>query len=300
MSHNPALAALFAYVNVGEPMSARGWKLFPLFPMTAPTMRLRSVRSAVAEGRARVEERPDAPSVRELVLRNLSDAPVLVRDGDLFVAGMQDRVADRPLVVAANAHAEVPVSCVEAGRWVTCDRADFAVAPFDADLAVRHARRAETAFGDRPDQQRTWSAVASHRNARGLTDPSGSLAASQAAASAVVDETVAALPKVYGAAGLALCRNTPHGPRVAEVTWYADPALCEETWEPTVRAAVASLPAGNHAPKVSRTELRALFARFVAADARRDGALTALRYGRTDARLLVSEDRPVYFNAIHA
>lgn len=152
MSHNPALAALFASINVGEPIAARGWKLFPLNPVSAPALRLRAVRAACLEGRARVEERPDAPSVREIVLRNLAEVRLLVRDGDLFVAGMQDRVADRPMLVAARSTTEVPVSCVEAGRWATRDRTDFVVAPFDADLGIRHARRTHTPRGARPDQ----------------------------------------------------------------------------------------------------------------------------------------------------
>lgn len=300
MSHNPALAALFSSINVGEPITARGWKLFPLYPMTPPTVHMRSARAAVAEGRARVEERTGVPSVRELVLRNLADTPVLVRDGDLFVAGRQDRVADRPLLVAANGVAEVPVSCVEANRWETRNRTDFTVAPFDVDLGVRHARRTNTPRGARPDQSQTWSAVASHRQARGLINLQGSLADSQTIVPAVVEETVASLRRIYGAAGLALCRETPQGPRVAEVTWYADPALCDETWEATVRGVVASLPTGRHAPTISRTELRALFARLVAADAHREAALSAIRHGRTAAQLLLSEERPVYFNAIHA
>lgn len=53
MSHNPALAALFASINVGEPVAARGWMLFPLCPMTPPALRLRAVlaRARAAEPR---------------------------------------------------------------------------------------------------------------------------------------------------------------------------------------------------------------------------------------------------------
>ena len=39
-SASTVLATLFTSINVGEPVSARGWKLFPLFPMTAPAIRL--------------------------------------------------------------------------------------------------------------------------------------------------------------------------------------------------------------------------------------------------------------------
>ena len=300
MPQHPALAAIFDSISLGEPICAGGWALFPMFPLRRPEVRLISLRAAVLRGLARVEERPDGGSVRELCVHTASHLPVLLRDGDLFSCGKQDRIADRPMLLAANSVTEVPVSCVEAGRWAHDGRTDFDVAPFDADLPLRYARRAETPVGERPDQHRTWARVATHRGERGMSDPSGSLLASLAQPPMDTCELVDELPPVYGATGLALCRSTPQGPRVAELAWYADPTLCEETWQAVVMGAASSLPAGPRPPTISRTELRALFAQLCAARGECHDELLSLRYGRTHARALLSHGNPVYLNAIHA
>lgn len=299
MPQHPALASVFSSISLGEPIVSRGWSLFPMFPIRRPEARMISMRAAVLRGLARVEERADAASVRELCVHNLSGRPVLVRDGDLFVAGKQDRVADRPMLLAEGAATEIPVSCVEAGRWAHGERADFGVPPYDADLSLRYSRRADTAEGGRPDQDRTWARVAEHRSARGFDDLSGSLVASQAVMADDLVDFVEDLSPVYGATGLALCRSTERGPRVAEVAWYADPALCEETWIATVVAAVTSLPTGPRPPKISRMELRGLFSKLASSAVRRDGDLLSLRFGRTEARAVLSQGAPAYFNALH-
>lgn len=299
MSQHAALASIFDHVNLGEPLHAGGWALFPMFPLRSPELRMLSVRGAVRRGLARIEERAEAAEVRTLRLHNFSPTPLLLRDGDLFIAGKQDRVADHPKLLAPECASEIPVSCVEAGRWAHGGRADFDAVDFDAALSLRYHRRAGCAAGDRPDQHCTWERVAEHRRTRGMEDPSGSLIASQSLAPDEFAELVEALGPVYGATGLALCRSTARGPRVAELSWYADPALCEETWQGSVMAAVSSLPAGHRPPKISRTELRSLFQQLSSAPTERDGELLSLRYGRTEARALLSRERPVYLNAIH-
>jgi len=305
MPHHEALASVFASINVGEPTAAAGWSLFPFFPTVAPTVSLLTVRAASERGLARIEELPGGPSVRALFLHNGATLPLLVSEGDLFVAGRQDRIADRPMVVLAGAKREVPVSCVEQGRWATGERDDFRVHPDSADLRVRHRRMTDPGNAARPDQGRTWQAVAEHRTARGHHDRTGSLVASQSQPEPRVDALVAGLPYVYGATGLALCHDTAAGPRVAMLCWCVDPAVSADAWTGLVRTAVSSLPAGTKAPKLSRTELRSLMTRLAGAPKRvtdDDDAGTVLAFasGKTAGRLLVHNGRPVQLVALRA
>jgi hypothetical protein len=57
---------------------------------------------------------------------------------------------------------------------------------------------------------------------------------------AVVAAAVSALAPVYGAAGLALCHDTPRGARVAVAEWFADPEACAHAWTPAEMSVVSS------------------------------------------------------------
>ncbi len=304
MLHQEALASLFSSINLGEPTQAGHWKLFPLFPTMAPTLSMLTVRSASERGLTRIGELPEGASVRALLLHNDAPLPVLVCEGDLFVAGRQDRIADRTMLVAAGTSIQLPVSCVERGRWCEGDRADFSVYPDSADVRLRHRRLASSRGRERPDQELTWNSVAVHRSERGLHDGAGSLVASQTVTNERAEAIVARLAPIYGATGFALCRETPEGPRVAVLAWFADPSACADVWKGGVRAAVSSLPCSGRAPKISRTELRALFAKLLTApreitDDDEAGTVMGFTHGRTEARVLLHRGRPVQLTALH-
>lgn len=64
-----------------------------------------------------VTERPDGASVNNLLLTNTGSRPHVVIEGDIFEGGMQNRVLTRSLVLAHGETQDVPVACVEEGRW---------------------------------------------------------------------------------------------------------------------------------------------------------------------------------------
>lgn len=305
MSPHEALRAVFASVNLGEPQAFAGWKLFPMFPTAPRVCVMLTAHAAVERGLARIEELPDAPSVRALRLYNGADLPVLVRDGDLFVSGRQDRIADRALLVAARSEAELPVSCVEQNRWAVRDRLDFTVCEASADVPLRHRRMATVRAAEAPDQQATWDAVAERRRARGFADERGSLIESQRAEAPLLDGAVSAFAPVYGAAGLALCHDTPRGARVAVAEWFADPEACAHAWTGIVRGALTSLPSRAHAPRISRSELRAHFAALASAPHAtssddRHGVVVGFIHGRTRGRALVHGGRALHLATVRA
>ena len=56
-------------------------------------------------------------SVPHLVVRNLSDQPVLFVEGEELVGAKQNRVLNTSVLVGAGADCVIPVSCIEHGRW---------------------------------------------------------------------------------------------------------------------------------------------------------------------------------------
>lgn len=253
--------------NVGEPSGAGGLKVFPLFPTGPVALSVRTLREVIAAGSARVEETDagEGPWFRSLSLLNESAQAVLVSDGDLLTAGLQDRIVDTPRVVRPGLRVTLQVSCVEAGRSSQGARSDLVT----AEPSVRRKRALYSLRGERPGQEETWAHVAELRDGRGHHDGSGSLAERSG-----LDEraaaTAARLPAVYGATGLAIARNTTRGARVVLLEWYADPLACASAWGALVRGVAMDVHQPTADVRISRTELRGVVARVKAARAREE------------------------------
>ena len=58
------------------------------------------------------------------MVENPSEIPVLLCEGEQVLGAQQDRIFDVSVLVPAGSKLEVPVSCVEAGRWQHSRHAD--------------------------------------------------------------------------------------------------------------------------------------------------------------------------------
>ena len=100
----------------GEPVEHRGIVVTPLFPRRDPVAEYVTLDEALPRG-FRVDETSDAGSVPELVVSNPTDARVLLYDGQELVGAKQDRILNVTVLVEAGAKLEIPVTCIEQGRW---------------------------------------------------------------------------------------------------------------------------------------------------------------------------------------
>ena len=69
------------------------------------------------EGSGLVVDELDEPAVQGLRVHNPGDKPVLIAEGEHFLGGMQDRSVNVTVLVPALGDLEIPVSCLEQGRW---------------------------------------------------------------------------------------------------------------------------------------------------------------------------------------
>ncbi len=97
---------------IGQPITRLGVSFFPVY---LPGNRLPRISAGPDSGL--VVGELDNPSVPHLKAENPTDAPILVIEGEHFLGGLQDRTANATVLVPPHTTLEIPVTCLEAGRW---------------------------------------------------------------------------------------------------------------------------------------------------------------------------------------
>jgi len=154
---NP-LAGVFDDVELGDPVVATALSLFPLLARQERPRAYLTLDEALAGQLLRITEVSEHGRVSQLRLRNGGDAPVLIVDGEEFVGAKQNRIVNLTILVAGKAQLDLPVSCVEAGRW-HAEGPYFRTAPRAFYASGRAAKAREVTAS----LQRTGTAVSDQR-----------------------------------------------------------------------------------------------------------------------------------------
>ena len=201
-----------AAVEVGEGMHCTNLTVFPLFWKGETNVagaeeppswsgdtggvgqkaRYRLLSEAIEAEQARVEETSEAGDVPLLAVRNDGTVPVLIPEGEILIGAKQNRTVNLTLLVAAKTQMQMPVSCIEAGRWSRTSPHFYAKAwahPKLRELKVRSAQsyRRETGMA-RSDQGAIWKEVDDHLVACDIPAPTRDLALSFEAADVVTSD----------------------------------------------------------------------------------------------------------------
>jgi hypothetical protein len=204
-----------------------------------------------------IEEKPEA-TVPTLQVRNVATTPLLLVEGETVDGGMQNRVLNVSVLIPAGTTIDIPVSCVEQGRWG--GGGDFGR---DRTFATRRVRRekthsvAESVIDTglkRSDQGSVWSAVHSELQRLDVTNSTGAIAEVQAVLSR--DHRLADAAAELGAGGPlpGQCGVVvSHGTKIvaADIFAQADALACH--WEAIVRSHLLDTPKAIHGrPSVTR------------------------------------------------
>lgn len=177
-------------VKIGSGTSFGSLTVAPVFQQAAlKAPRYRVLSDALATREISISELPEA-SVPTLKLENRCALPVLILDGEEVVGGLQNRVVNTTLLVPAKTTFDLPVTCIEHGRWRPARAAQDPASGrahegFAAGEAVYPSlRRAKTeqvaaslvAF-DRPiaDQHAVWEEVEARHQVLNSHSPTGAL-----------------------------------------------------------------------------------------------------------------------------
>jgi hypothetical protein len=167
-------------LRLGTPQHAGALTVFPIFG-GEPRSEFVSFAQAQAAG-VTISELPQGASVNDLIVVNPMSMPVLLFEGEEVLGAQQNRTFDVTVLVAAGTKLQVPVSCVEAGRWDGGRRAEaFHAAPQVAYPALRRTKntvaRASAAAGGeaRADQGAVWNEIAAKSRRMGAASPTAAM-----------------------------------------------------------------------------------------------------------------------------
>jgi hypothetical protein len=167
---------------------------------------------ALGGGFLEITEVSEQGSVPELRAVNRGLVPTLIVDGEELVGAKQNRVVNLTILVPAGAALNIPVSCVEAGRWRSRSKG-FTAAPRAHYATGRAKRMAQvTASMARSgahtsDQSQVWADIAEKSAHLGASSPTGAMSAIFERHGSFVDRCVSGLHPVLDQLGALFAIN---------------------------------------------------------------------------------------------
>ena len=104
-------------VSIGFPLTMQNLTMFPLEAEASEKEGYLDFTEQVNLGTVKVTEVDASGSVPTLFLENNNKEAVFVLDGEHLVGAKQDRIVNLSLLIPPRKKIEIPVSCVEQGRW---------------------------------------------------------------------------------------------------------------------------------------------------------------------------------------
>lgn len=241
-----------ATASVGTPITRLNVSFFPIY---LKSNGLPEIATGPDAGLL-VDELPHA-AVPTLLAHNPTAKPILVVEGEHFHGGKQNRTVNVDVLMPARTKLELPVSCLEAGRWGRKEayRQGQAFAHRNVRKAVvqnvaHSVRRAGTRRGN---QGEVWAAVEHNlRVNRTRSDTSAAAAVEQvyerkSGWSATAQELRNRGP-LPGQCGIAVT----HGEWVVAVDVFGAPNLLAAHWNALIRSYLMEEPKTHGGPSAER------------------------------------------------
>jgi hypothetical protein len=144
------------------------------------TLQYRSSTAAIKEGLLEVREISEGGSVNHVFVLNKSEFYLFLMDGDILMGAKQNRVVNTSVLLAPRSKTQVPVSCVEQGRWDSVSTffqgANFTAPSFlRADKAGQVRKSLKANRGHMADQGEIWGRVEEYHARLKVSSATGSL-----------------------------------------------------------------------------------------------------------------------------
>jgi hypothetical protein len=129
-----------------------------------------TLSEAIRQKLVEIIEVPGMEQVNSLEVRNRAELPLLLFAGELLLGGKQDRIVGKDTIVPPRSSLQVPVFCVEHGRW-RGEKLSFG----DSGMLVNDEVR--QAAAQSKNQQEVWNKVAETNAKAGKTADTGTIQA---------------------------------------------------------------------------------------------------------------------------
>jgi hypothetical protein len=104
-------------LHTADALHWRNLLVIPLIADNLPPVDYVALDEALIRGTASITEVSEQGTVPTLRFRNQGSEPVLLLDGEELTGAKQNRILNITILAAAHSEMEIPVSCVEQGRW---------------------------------------------------------------------------------------------------------------------------------------------------------------------------------------
>jgi hypothetical protein len=208
-------------VRIAPPQRHQALTVFPLVSPPTPELPVQLLVEALRAGTFRITE-SGGGTVPTLVAHNEADTAILLLDGEQLLGAKQNRIVSRSILLPAGSRTEIPVSCMEQGRWHHVSET-FTPSGYTASPKVRrHARRTEaahTAAGGAAShevlakaQGAVWEEISLACGRLDCRSPTGALNDAYQARGTDLEAWLDALPPLDGQVGLvAFAGESPLG-----------------------------------------------------------------------------------------
>lgn len=171
---------VFEGLEIGDPLTAANIQIFPLRRNAESRADYALLDDLIDEGLAEVVEVDEHGDVPNLKVRNRSDRDALLLDGTELRGAKQNRMVNLTLIIGAGQETDIPVTCVESGRWAYRDR-QFRSSRRTVASKLRRSKAFDVHQSffmqreARADQGRVWSQVDDYIQASHVSAPSRAL-----------------------------------------------------------------------------------------------------------------------------
>jgi len=235
-------------LTVGEPEEHEALRLQPLFaPATGPEVH--TLTEALGRGDAEVTEVSESGRVPELLVHNKAARALLLLDGEELVGAKQNRILNASILVGSGVRLQVPVSCIERGRWrrtshAFASRGRVMPSSMRSSKATRVSRSLRGTGRFDADQGTVWQEVTEFNRTMGVRSRTDALSDALDAAEERMQRYVASLPPRPGQVGMAVWQ----GGRLAGVELMGRPEAWAAAHERLLRSYAADAIGAEASP----------------------------------------------------
>jgi hypothetical protein len=242
-----ALRGMIGSLVLGKPLRFENLTIIPISTLSRSTaISVVTLDEALKRGWLRIREIDDG-EVPRLALDNRSGRTIFVMGGEIVTGGKQDRLIGGDALIRPYARGiEIPVYCVEAGRW-TETTSQFSTKQNLGTWALRSNAQASAPAA----QENIWGEVEKMQDRAGAPSATGAYQdiyedRELNARLLAVEAGLKNVPRLAAGTVGAICAV---GGRVLSMDAFADPSLFERLWPKILRAsALSAVTAAADAP----------------------------------------------------